>query len=119
MREQQGNTREPLSNLAYDWVTIIQNKSEAIRAYQKYIQDAQQANSSECVQLIQQICDEDARHVQKATEHLMQVLGNEMGGGGQASQGQGAGSQMGGQSQSQMGGQGQSQMGGQGGRRQA
>ena len=115
MKEQQGSTREPLSNLAYDWVTIIQNKSEAIRAYQKYIQDAQQANSPECVQLMQRICDEDARHVQDATQHLMQVLGGEMGQ-GQTSQGQ-----MGGQSQrGGMGGQSGGQAGsGQQGRRQA
>lgn len=70
------NTRnqEPLSNLAYDWVTIVQHKSKALRAYQQYIQDAQQANSPECVELMQQIHEQDARHLEQATRHLVEVL---------------------------------------------
>ena len=85
MKENQTN-REPLPDLAYDWVTIIQHKSEALRAYQEYIRDAQQANSPECVQLMQQIYEQDARHVEEATRHLIMVLQGQMGQ-GQASQG--------------------------------
>ncbi|WAS89792.1 hypothetical protein [Nannocystis punicea] len=72
-------TQEPLSNLAYDWVTIIQHKSEALRAYQQYIQDAQQANSPECVELMRKIHEQDSEHVREATRHLVEVLGGRMG----------------------------------------
>lgn len=98
--------KEPLSDLAYDWVTIIQHKSEALRAYEQYMNDAQLAKSPECVELMRKIYESDARHVQEATQHLMQVLAGRMG------QGQGMGQgQMGqsgqGMSQGQMGQSGQ------------
>lgn len=106
-----GKNKEPLSDLAYDWVTIIQHKSEALRAYEQYINDAEQANSKECVELMRKIYESDARHVQEATQHLMEVLQGRMGQkGGQMGQGQMGQGQMGqGQmsSQGQMGGQGQ------------
>lgn len=107
MKESQSN-REPLTDLAYDWVTIIQHKSEALRAYQEYMRDAQQANSPECVQLMQQIYEQDARHVQEATRHLMMVLQGQMNQGqtgqgqGQASQGRMSAQSGGGQAQSGM-----------------
>lgn len=81
-----GATQEPLSNLAYDWVTIIQHKSEALRAYQQYMRDAEQANSPECAELMRKIFEEDSRHVQEATQHLVQVLQGRMGSMGQQGQ---------------------------------
>lgn len=80
--------QEPLSDLAYDWVTIIQHKSEALRAYQQYMQDAQQANSPECVELLRQISQQDAEHVQQATRHLIEVLRDGRMAGAQAGRGQ-------------------------------
>lgn len=89
---EQGSKKEPLSDLAYDWVTIIQHKSVALRAYEKYMQDARQANSPECLELMRQIYEQDSSHVQQATRHLMEVLREgRMGpetGQGQASQGE-------------------------------
>jgi hypothetical protein len=113
------DNKEPLSDLAYDWVTIIQHKSEALRAYERYIKDAQDANSSECADLMKKIYDADARHVEEATQHLMHVLQGRMGENqGQMGQGQMGQDRMGGQmgqaSQGQMGGQmGKGQAGGQ------
>ena len=72
--KEQGSKKEPLSDLAYDWVTIIQHKSEALRAYEQYMQDARQANSPECLELLRQIYEQDSSHVQQATQHLMEVL---------------------------------------------
>lgn len=125
MNENKRN-QEPLSNLAYDWVTIVQHKSEALRAYEQYIQDAQQANSPECVELMQQIYEQDARHIEQATRHLMEVLrSGRMGGTQGASQtGQGEAGRMGqtssqggraGTSQGERGGAGTSQAASQGG----
>lgn len=74
-----GNNKEPLTDLAYDWVTIIQHKSEALRAYEQYMNDAQKANSPECLELMRKIYESDARYVQEATQHLMQVLSGQMG----------------------------------------
>jgi hypothetical protein len=89
--------KEPLSDLAYDWVTIIQHKSEALRAYEKYMQDAQQAGSPECAELMRQIYEQDANHVQQATRHLVEILRNgKMGQGGQMSSSQGSQSMRGG-----------------------
>ncbi|MCU0492706.1 MAG: hypothetical protein MUD01_14030 [Chloroflexaceae bacterium] len=69
----------PISNLEYDWITIIQNKAEAVRAYDQYIQDAQNANSQACVELMQRIRDEDMQHLEEARQHLMMVMNGEMG----------------------------------------
>jgi len=71
---EQGSKKEPLSDLAYDWVTIIQHKSEALRAYEQYMQDARQANSPECLELLREIYEQDSNHVQQATRHLVEVL---------------------------------------------
>jgi hypothetical protein len=117
------DNKEPLSDLAFDWVTIIQHKSEALRAYEQYIKDAQSANSSECADLMRKMYEADARHVQEATQHLMHVLQGRMGQNqGQMGQGQMGQDRMGGQmgqaSQGQMGDQdrmGKGQSGGQSG----
>jgi rubrerythrin len=69
-----------LSDLAYDWVTLVQNKAQALQAYDKYIEDARQAGSQECVELFQRIHEADKRHLEEAKRHLMMVLGGQMGG---------------------------------------
>lgn len=78
--------KEPLSDLAFDWMTIIHHKSEALRAYQEYMRDAKSANSPECEALMRQIYEDDSRHVQEATQHLMKVLQGSMGQTGQTGQ---------------------------------
>ena len=45
----------PLSNLEYDWITLIQNKAQALIAYDSYIRDAEQAGSQECAELFRRI----------------------------------------------------------------
>ncbi|MEP0853928.1 hypothetical protein NC991_26650 [Funiculus sociatus GB1-A4] len=44
------NTRA-VSNLEYDLLTVLQNKAEALKAYETYIQDAQQMGSQPCAEL--------------------------------------------------------------------
>ena len=44
----------PISNLAYDWITLIQNKAQALMAYDQYIKDAEEAKSPECVAVLPQ-----------------------------------------------------------------
>lgn len=71
--------QHPISDLAYDWITLIQNKAQALRAYDKYIEDARQANSQACVDLFQRIHDEDKRQLEEAKQHLLMVMNGEMG----------------------------------------
>jgi hypothetical protein len=61
-----------LSDLAYDWLTIIQKKATAVRAYDKYLQDAQ--NSPGCVELIQRMRDADRQFIEEGKKHLIAVL---------------------------------------------
>ena len=63
-----------ISNLEYDLVTALQNKSEAIKAYETYIQDAQELNSQPCVELFQKLHEEDIKHIQELRHHLQEVM---------------------------------------------
>lgn len=42
---------QDISDLEYDLLTVLQNKSEAVKAYDKYLQDAQAMDSQPCVEL--------------------------------------------------------------------
>ena len=47
----------PLSNLAYDWIALMQNKAQALNAYDQYIQDAEAAGSAECAAFFRKVHD--------------------------------------------------------------
>jgi hypothetical protein len=64
-----------ISDLAFDWLTILQNKAKALRAYDTYINDARRANASECVSLLERIRDADRRQVEEIKRHMEAVLG--------------------------------------------
>ena len=80
MKEQTSDTH-PLSDLAYDWITLIQNKAQALMAYDQYIQDAEAANSPECAAYFRKVHDADKAHLAEAKEHLVAVLQGKMGAG--------------------------------------
>lgn len=63
-----------INNLEYDLVTVLQSKSEAVQAYDKYIQDAQSHNSQPCVELFQKLQQQDMQTAQEIREHLQQVM---------------------------------------------
>jgi hypothetical protein len=63
-----------LNNLEYDLLTVLQNKAEAIKAYQTYIQDAQSSNSQPCVELFQKLQQTEAEQIQEIRTHLQQVM---------------------------------------------
>ena len=73
--------RHPLSDLAYDWITLIQNKAQALMAYDQYIQDAERAGSAECAAFFRTVHDADKAQLAEAKEHLVAVLQGRMGGG--------------------------------------
>lgn len=68
-----GNTRA-VSNLEYDLLTVLQNKAEALKAYETYIQDAQSMDSQPCVQLFQKLQQTDMELAQEIRHHLQEVM---------------------------------------------
>ena len=64
----------PLSDLAYDWITLIQNKAQALMAYDQYIKDAEQAGSAECAAFFRKVHDADKAQLAEAKQHLIAVL---------------------------------------------
>jgi hypothetical protein len=68
-----GNS-QAISNLEYDFITVLHNKAEAVKAYDSYIQDAQQAGSQPCVELFQKLQQSDMQQAQEIRHHLQQVM---------------------------------------------
>ena len=69
----------PLSERAYDWITLIQNKAPALMASDQYIQDAEQARSPECAAFFRKVHDADKAQLAEAKQHLVAVLQGKMG----------------------------------------
>ena len=69
----------PLSNLEYDWITLIQNKAQALMAYDQYIKDAETASSPECAAFFRKVHDSDKAQLAEAKQHLVAVMQGKMG----------------------------------------
>jgi hypothetical protein len=69
----------PHSDLAYDWITLMQNKAQALLAYDQYIKDAEAANSKECADFFRRVHDADKAQLAEAKQHLIAVLQGKMG----------------------------------------
>lgn len=68
------NVSSPISNLEYDWLTVMQEKAKALKAYETYIQDAQAAGSQPCVEMFQKLQQAETEHIQEIRQHLQQVM---------------------------------------------
>ena len=64
----------PISDLMYDWLTVLQSKAEGLHAYEKYIQDAEKENATECVEMFRRLHEQDARQVEEVRDHLLQMF---------------------------------------------
>ncbi len=62
--------QDVVSNLEYDWLTVMQNKAEAMQAYDKYMQDAREANAQDCVELFAKLKQTEADQIKEIREHL-------------------------------------------------
>ena len=80
MKEKPTDTH-PLCDLAYDWITLMQNKAQALMAYDQYIKDAEQAGSADCAAFFRKVHDADKAQLAEAKQHLIAVLQGKMGGG--------------------------------------
>ncbi|TVP64455.1 MAG: hypothetical protein EA343_05355 [Nodularia sp. (in: Bacteria)] len=67
-------SQEPISNLEYDFITVLHNKAEAVKAYDCYIKDAQEINSQPCVELFQKLQQSEIEQAQEVRHHLQQVM---------------------------------------------
>lgn len=63
-----------LNNNSFNLITALSNKSEALTVYDKYIQDAQEAGSQECVQLWQEFKQQDEQAVQRLKERVEMLV---------------------------------------------
>ena len=63
-----------ISNLEYDLLTVLLNKSEALKAYETYMKDAQEMGSQPCAELFQKLQQADMEHAQEIRQHLQQVM---------------------------------------------
>ncbi len=64
----------PISDLMYDWLTVLQSKAEGLNAYEKYIKDAEKENASECVTMFRKLHEHDAQQVREIKDHLMKMM---------------------------------------------
>ncbi len=69
-----GQTQEPISNLEYDFITVLQNKAEAVKAYEIYIKDAEAAQSQPCVELLQKLRHSEIEQAKEVRQHLQAVM---------------------------------------------
>lgn len=67
---------QAVSNLEYDLLTVLQNKAEALKAYETYIGDAQSTGSQPCVELFQKLQQAETEQIQEIRQHLQQVMQN-------------------------------------------
>ena len=68
-----GNS-QAISDLEYDLLTVLQSKSEALKAYDKYMQDAQAIGSQPCVELFQKLQQTEMQQAQEIRQHLQEVM---------------------------------------------
>lgn len=64
----------PISNLEYDLLTVLHHKSEAVKAYEIYVKDAQEIGSQRCAELFEKLREQDTQQAQEIREHLQEVM---------------------------------------------
>jgi 4-alpha-glucanotransferase len=68
-----GNS-QAISNLEYDLLTVLQSKSEALKAYDKYMEDAESIGSQPWVALFKKLQQQDMQQAQEVRQHLQEVM---------------------------------------------
>ncbi|MGL6339965.1 MAG: hypothetical protein ACRC80_12615 [Waterburya sp.] len=68
------NGNKAVSDLEYDLLSVLKNKVEAVQIYDVYIQDAQQAGSQPCAELLGKLKQQDMQQAQEVRQHLQEVM---------------------------------------------
>ncbi|HZC04965.1 MAG TPA: hypothetical protein VE338_04930 [Ktedonobacterales bacterium] len=63
-----------MENTNYDLLTTLQSELEGINAYDKYIQDAQQAGDQSCLTLFQQLKQQDTQQVEQLRSTIEKLV---------------------------------------------
>jgi rubrerythrin len=64
----------PVPDLMYDWLTVMQSKAEGLNAYEKYIRDAEQEGATQCAEMFRKLQEQDAKQVEEIKQHLKMVM---------------------------------------------
>ncbi len=80
--QEKASDPHPMSDLEYDWITLMQNKAQALIAYDQYIKDAEAAGSAECAAFFRKVHDSDKAQLAEARQHLVAVMQGKMGAAG-------------------------------------
>lgn len=65
---------KPISDLMLDWMTLLQRKGTVLRAYRKYIRDAEREDRPDCAALFRQLHAEEAEQVARIEAHIERLL---------------------------------------------
>jgi bacterioferritin (cytochrome b1) len=65
---------KPLSDLAYDVIAILHEKSQALEAYDDYLEDAEE--NDEVRELLEEIREQDEENVRRLEQLLPQLIGS-------------------------------------------
>ena len=68
--------QNPISDLMYDWITVLQSKAEGLNAYEKYIKDAEEAGATGCVEMLRRIHEQDVRMLEEIKDHVFGMIRN-------------------------------------------
>ena len=74
MTQTQNMQQNPVSDLMYDWLTVLQSKCEGINAYEKYLRDADNEKADECRQLFNKLREQDIQMVGEIKDHLKMMF---------------------------------------------
>jgi hypothetical protein len=69
----------PISDLMFDWLSVLHAKAEGLNAYEQYIHDAEEANAPECVEMFRKLHEQDARQVEEIRDHVTQMMNKKQG----------------------------------------
>jgi hypothetical protein len=70
------NSASPISNLLYDFVSLLHNKAEGLQASEKYLRDAEEQNSQPCIEMLNRVIEQDRQMVIELKDHLTEMLQN-------------------------------------------
>jgi len=59
--------------------TVLQSKAKGLHAHEKFIQDAEKENATECAEMFRKLHEEDARQVEEIRDHLMKMMSKHQG----------------------------------------
>lgn len=74
MSNDNGSGNTGVSDLAYDIITLLQSKLEAVSIYDQFIEDAQEAGDSQTAQLFDQIRQQDEQQVDQLSAALERIV---------------------------------------------